>query len=77
MRICLLCGNVGFVCEAHPDRPWIDGPAGCRCGAPGDPCPLCNRALIETDRPVIDTADIDDATEALAEIASRHLRRLH
>jgi putative transposase len=33
----------GFVCEAHPDRPWL-GPKECGCGAPGMPCAVCNHA---------------------------------
>lgn len=44
MKICLRCDCVRWVCEAHPDRPWSDGPRGCSCGAPGEPCPFCNRS---------------------------------
>jgi len=43
MIICMRCDNARFVCEAHPDRPWQDGPRACACGAPGIPCPICNR----------------------------------
>jgi hypothetical protein len=28
---CLLCEDCGWVCEAHPDRPW-EGEHACRCG---------------------------------------------
>jgi hypothetical protein len=27
----------------HPDRPWIDSLRDCECGAPGEPCPVCNQ----------------------------------
>src|SRR5579862_4265431 len=42
MRFCPRCDNCRWICEAHSDRPW-DGPRACGCGAPGDPCPVCNR----------------------------------
>jgi hypothetical protein len=32
--------------RAHPDKPW-DGPRACGCGAPGDPCPVCNNRIDE------------------------------
>jgi hypothetical protein len=38
---CLVCEDIGWVCEAHPERPW-EGPHGCGCGAAGAPCPWCN-----------------------------------
>jgi hypothetical protein len=38
---CLLCEDCGWVCEAHPDRPW-EGEHACRCGGAGAPCPHCN-----------------------------------
>ena len=44
MPDCAKCQDVGWVCEAHPDRPWsktIEG--GCQCGA-RMPCPDCNPA---------------------------------
>ncbi len=44
MKYCPRCDDTRFVCEAHPDRPWIDSARGCTCGAPGEPCPLCNQA---------------------------------
>lgn len=40
--ICPTCKGQRWVCEAHPDRPW-GGPEGCKCDAPGMPCPTCNR----------------------------------
>jgi hypothetical protein len=46
MKFCLRCDNTGWLCEAHPNLPWIDSPRGCRCGAPGDPCP-CNSCSID------------------------------
>ncbi|WP_316172386.1 hypothetical protein [Bradyrhizobium sp. SZCCHNRI2049] len=74
MRFCLRCDDTGFVCEAHPTLPWMDGPRGCRCGAPGDPCPVCARALVEAEPPAIDPADLDDIAAALARLAQRHRR---
>jgi hypothetical protein len=40
---CQRCDDCRWICEAHLDKPW-DGPTACGCGAPGDPCPDCNRA---------------------------------
>ena len=37
MKICARCDNCRWVCEAHPDRPWLGD-----CGAAGMPCPVCN-----------------------------------
>lgn len=42
MKFCARCDNIRWVCEAHPDRP-IFGHRACPCGAPGEPCPVCNR----------------------------------
>ncbi|MGJ5149900.1 hypothetical protein [Bradyrhizobium sp. HKCCYLR1023] len=75
MRFCLRCADTGFVCEAHPALPWSDSPGGCRCGAPGDPCPNCNGTLLETEPPAIDPAELDDIEDALTAIALRHRRR--
>ena len=33
MKFCLRFNNVRFVCEAHPDHPWEDGPRACRTQA--------------------------------------------
>ncbi|WP_257164713.1 hypothetical protein [Bradyrhizobium sp. SRS-191] len=74
MTTCLRCDDTGFVCEAHTSLPW-SGPRGCRCGAAGDPCPICNRALIEAETPAIDPAELEDVEDALAELAARHRRR--
>ncbi len=46
---CSRCDSTGWVCEAHPERPW-DGKGACGCGAPGDPCPECNELAGETPR---------------------------
>jgi len=40
---CSLCDGGGWVCEEHPDQPWL-GPHACTCGAAGAPCPHCNGA---------------------------------
>jgi hypothetical protein len=50
MRFCARCDNCRFVCEAHLDKPW-DGPRACGCGAPGDPCPMCNNRIDEDTEP--------------------------
>ena len=39
---CIRCLDTYWVCEAHEDRPW-DGDKACGCGAPGMPCPDCNK----------------------------------
>jgi len=39
---CKNCDSTGWVCEAHPDRPWEDTPLRCGCGEPGMPCQYCN-----------------------------------
>jgi hypothetical protein len=48
MKICARCKGSRWVCERHPERPW-DGQHACGCGAPGEPCPVCNR--VEGQRP--------------------------
>ena len=35
---CPACGDTGWVCEAHADRPWGDHSNACQCGEPGMPC---------------------------------------
>jgi hypothetical protein len=44
-KSCTVCDGTGWVCEAHPDRPF-DGFStradACDCGAPGEPCQVCN-----------------------------------
>ncbi len=42
MRYCPRCDNRRWVSEAHRELPW-EGPRACGCGAPGEPCPVCNR----------------------------------
>jgi hypothetical protein len=41
---CSQCGDTGWVCEVHPDKPWSGVPSelACYCGAQGAPCELCN-----------------------------------
>jgi hypothetical protein len=41
---CPTCGDTGWVCGAHADRPWGDHANACTCGEPGMPCELCNAA---------------------------------
>lgn len=43
MKFCLRCADTRWVCEAHPERPWMGSAYACGCGAPGEPCPECNR----------------------------------
>jgi hypothetical protein len=40
---CPACGDTGWVCEDHADRPWNDHPNACRCGGAGMPCLVCNQ----------------------------------
>lgn len=47
IKPCLLCDDMGWVCENHPDQPW-EGPHACTCGRAGMPCPECNHS--EDDR---------------------------
>lgn len=39
LELCSACQGYGWVCEAHPDKSWNDGEC---CGAPGEPCRICN-----------------------------------
>ncbi|MGC2779994.1 MAG: hypothetical protein WA418_30580 [Bradyrhizobium sp.] len=48
LSFCLRCDGTGWVCESHPDRPWEGSARACACGAPGEPCPVCNCADEET-----------------------------
>ncbi len=41
MFACKDCRDTGWVCEAHPIKPWA-GPRFCGCGAGGMPCPKCS-----------------------------------
>ncbi|MBR0871222.1 hypothetical protein JQ633_12695 [Bradyrhizobium tropiciagri] len=43
IRFCARCDNTRWVCENHPDVPWL-GNRACSCGGAGAPCPVCNRA---------------------------------
>lgn len=38
-HLCANCDGTGWVCEDHPEVPWLDG-EGC-CGGAGSPC-VCN-----------------------------------
>jgi hypothetical protein len=40
--ICAQCQGCRWVCEAQIYRPWL-GEHACGCGAPGEPCPRCNK----------------------------------
>lgn len=51
MPTCAACGDYGWVCERHPDRPWSRSiPGGCQCGA-GMPCQECNATDGKDDPP--------------------------
>ena len=41
MTWCARCDNSRWVCESHPDRPFL-GALACTCGGAGIPCPVCN-----------------------------------
>jgi hypothetical protein len=42
MEFCARCGNGRWVCENHPERPFL-GDRACTCGGAGAPCPSCNQ----------------------------------
>ncbi|MGY3607696.1 MULTISPECIES: hypothetical protein [unclassified Bradyrhizobium] len=42
MKWCAGCDNSRWVCENHPDQPWL-GVHACTCGGAGMPCPFCNK----------------------------------
>lgn len=56
---CARCHGCRWVCEAHRDRPW-EGPQACGCGAPGEPCPVCNTGNGVPDLPDGFNVDLDD-----------------
>lgn len=42
--MCNNCEDFRWVCENHPNKPWLglsNSPFGCECGA-GTPCTECN-----------------------------------
>jgi hypothetical protein len=45
---CAVCDDCGWVCEAHPDRPF-QGERACTCGGAGAPCPSCNPSDADTE----------------------------
>jgi hypothetical protein len=49
--MCSRCDDTGWVCENHPDRPWVDSRRACSCGGAGVPCPDCNPDSGRIDRP--------------------------
>jgi hypothetical protein len=42
---CAACDGTNWVCERHPDQPWL-GPHACTCGGANAPCPRCNATTI-------------------------------
>ncbi|MBR0855685.1 hypothetical protein [Bradyrhizobium liaoningense] len=46
MKFCARCDNARWICENHPERPWL-GERACDCGGAGVPCPICNRTDVE------------------------------
>ena len=45
MRFCARCDNCRFVCG--PILTSLGMVRACGCGAPGDPCPVCNNRIYE------------------------------
>lgn len=41
MTICADCDGQNWVCEEHPECPWLVADGNSHCGAPGMPC-KCN-----------------------------------
>jgi hypothetical protein len=62
MMTCWRCDGCRWVCEAHPERPW-EGPLACGCGAPGEPCPICNRPDGDTAPKLPDGFVVDTKSE--------------
>jgi hypothetical protein len=50
MRLCPRCNGCRWVCERQVDLPW-EGELACGCGAPGEPCPVCNNRIDEDTEP--------------------------
>jgi hypothetical protein len=44
MKFCGRCANTRWVCEAHLIDRVRTAPGSCCCGAPSEPCPVCDRA---------------------------------
>ena len=59
MKWCTRCDNSRWVCENHPDKPWL-GEHACECGGAGAPCPVCNQS--DEDTP----PELPEGFEALA-----------
>jgi hypothetical protein len=59
MKWCGRCDNCRWVCENHPDKPWLGGNA-CNCAGGGTPCPVCNRHSDENTPP-----ELPDGFEAI------------
>ena len=51
MRYCARCDNIPMVCEAHPDRPWIDSLGGFQCRGAGKHSLVCNNHADEDTEP--------------------------
>jgi len=42
VKCCDNCDGQNWVCEEHPDTPWLLEDGSSHCGAPGIPCKKCN-----------------------------------
>ena len=64
MKWCARCDNSHWVCEEHPDQPWL-GARACICGAAGAPCPVCNQSDESTapDLPEGFQADVESSQQ--------------
>ncbi|WP_213290086.1 hypothetical protein [Bradyrhizobium sp. sGM-13] len=64
MKWCARCDNCHWVCEEHPDQPWL-GARACTCGAAGAACPVCNQSDESTapDLPEGFQADVESSQQ--------------
>ena len=70
MPHCMGCKDTGWVCEAHPNKPW-SGPSACLCGAPGMPCHTCCPDVSEEKPP-----DVSRVFTGIARAGEKRLRVL-
>jgi hypothetical protein len=66
--VCETCAGAGWVCENHPDKPWLRPPVGCLCGVRA-PCPRCNKFSAES-RP-----EVSEQFETMEEVDDDLVKR--
>jgi hypothetical protein len=61
---CMTCDDTGWVCDAHPRRPWVgfsEREDACECGASGALCDCIDEVI---------WGDVDDLVEAIPKAAA-------